>query len=174
MPTIREYKGKSPKIAQSAFIFENVSIYGDVTIGENCVIMPGCVIRSEGFPVVIGDNTNIQDLCCIHTDSIDGGVYIGKNVTIGHGAVIHACTIDDTAMIGMGCIVQNRAHIGKYCLIGAGAVVPNGCEIQEEYMALGVPAKEKRPVSDNEKKDIDDTVQEYIDLAKEYLGKDRR
>lgn len=171
MPTIREYKGKSPKIAQSAYIFENVSVYGDVTIGENCVIMPGCVLRGEGFPIVIGDNTNIQDLCCIHTDSIDGGVYIGKNVTIGHGAVIHACTIDDSAMVGMGSIVQNRAHIGSLCLIGAGAVVPAGCEIRAGYMALGVPAKEKRPVSEAEKKDIDDTINEYINLAKEYFNR---
>ena len=171
MQTIREYKGKSPKIAQSAYVFENVSIYGDVTIGENCVIMPGCVLRGEGFPIVIGDNTNIQDLCCIHTDSIDGGVYIGKNVTIGHGAIIHACTIDDFAMVGMGSIVQNRAHIGRYCLIGAGAVVPAGCEIQDAYMALGVPAKEKRPVSEAEKKDIEDTTEEYINLAKEYFNR---
>ncbi|MCI1930348.1 MAG: gamma carbonic anhydrase family protein [Clostridia bacterium] len=169
MFTKREYKGKSPKIAESTFIFENVSIYGDVTIGENCVIMPGCVIRGEGFPVVIGDNTNIQDLCCIHTDSADGGIYIGKNVTIGHGAIIHACTIDDSAMVGMGSIVQNRAHIGSFCLIGAGAVVPAGCEIQSGYMALGVPAKEKRPVSEAERKDIFDTIKEYKNLAEEYL-----
>jgi len=171
--SLKAYRGKSPKIAENAYIFENVSIYGDVTVGENCVIMPGCVIRSEGFPVFIGDNTNIQDLCCIHTETSDGAVYIGKNVTVGHGAMLHACTVDDGALIGMGAIVQNRAHIGRQCIIGAGAVVNAGADVPDGFLAYGVPAKVKRPVSEAEKEDMLSTVDEYRALAEEYFKNER-
>lgn len=167
--TIRPYKGKTPQISKDAYIFENVSIYGDVTILDGCVIMPGCVIRSENFPIIIGKNSNIQDLTCIHDDCDAGGVLIGENVSIGHRAIIHACTIKNNSLVGMGAIVQNSAIIGEHCLIGAGAVVPERMIVNDRMLALGLPAREKRPVTELEITYMADTTIEYQTFAREYF-----
>jgi len=169
--TIRSYKGRTPKISPEAYIFENVSIYGDVTIEAGCVVMPGCVIRSEQFPIVIGKGSNLQDLTILHDETDLGGVNIGENVTVGHGVILHACTIKANAIIGMGSIVQNEAVVGSNCLIGAGAVVTERTVIKDGMMALGIPAKERRPLTEKEVASIEETALEYQGLAKEYLAK---
>ena len=175
MCTIRSFKGKSPVIPKSCSIFENVSIYGDVTFGENCVVMPGCVIRAESGRIVIGDNTNIQDLCCIHTDTYEGAdVIIGSNVTIGHRALLHACTIKDGALIGMGAIVLNGAVIGRKAMVSAGALVTQNTHIDDGYLCVGIPAKVKRCVNESELKDMEDTIEEYAQTAEEYLKNEGR
>jgi len=171
--TVRSFRGKSPVIPESCTIFENCSIYGDVVFGENCVVMPGTVIRAEIGKVIIGDNTNIQDLTCIHSGISDGGnVIIGKNVTIGHRAMLHACTIEDGAMIGMGAIILNHARIGKRAFVSAGALVTQNVVIEDEMLAVGVPAKVRRSVNEAELEDMRDTIDEYIGLGKEYLHKE--
>jgi carbonic anhydrase/acetyltransferase-like protein (isoleucine patch superfamily) len=167
--TIRPYRGRRPRISEKAHIFENVSIYGDVTICEGCVILPGCVIRSEYFPIVIGKNCILQDMVCLHDDCDGGGITIGENVAVGHRAIVHACTIHDNTLIGMGAVVQDKAVIGKNCLIGAGAVVPEGTAIRDGMVALGVPAKEKRAVTEKDISYIRITIEEYHTFAREYL-----
>lgn len=169
--TIRSYRGKYPKISKSAAIFENVSIYGDVTIGDGCVILPGCVIRSEYFPIVIGKNSNLQDFVCLHDDCDGGGIQIGENVSVGHRAIVHSCTIKSNTLIGMGAIIQNGANIGEYCLIGAGAVVTEFSNVKDGMLALGLPAREKRPLTEKERVYILDTAIEYRTFAEEYLPK---
>lgn len=171
--TIREYNGKKPVIPKSCKIFENCSIYGNVVFGENCVVMPNCVIRAESGKITIGDGTNIQDLPCIHTDTYDGAdVYIGKETTIGHRALLHACTIGDKALIGMGATVLNGAVVKNGAMVAAGALVTQNAVIEEGMLAVGVPAKVKRPVSDFEKKDIKETIEEYRLISEEYLKED--
>ena len=168
--TVRSFNGKSPVIPESCSIFENVSIYGDVAFGEKCVVMPGCVIRAETGRIVIGDNTNIQDLCCIHTDTYEGAdVIIGKNVTVGHMALLHACRVDDGALIGMGAVVLNGAHVCKNAMVSAGALVTQNTVVEEGSLCIGVPAKTKRHVSDAEIKDMEDTIEEYANVADAYL-----
>lgn len=167
--TIRSYRGRRPKISEKVYIFENVSIYGDVTICEGCVIMPGCVIRSEYFPIVIGKNSNLQDMVCLHDDCDGGGITIGENVTVGHRAIIHACTIQSNSLIGMGAVVQDKAVIGENCLIGAGAVVPEHTVIHDGMLALGVPAREKRPVTEKDISYMRIAAEEYRTFAREYL-----
>ena len=169
--TIRSFKGRSPKISPEAYIFENVSIYGDVTIEAGCVVMPGCVIRSEQFPIVIGKGSNLQDLTILHDETDLGGILIGENVTVGHGVILHACTIKSNAIIGMGAIIQNNAVVGSNCLIGAGAIVTERTVINDGMMAFGIPAKEKRQLTEKEIASIDETAIEYQTLAKEYLDR---
>jgi len=167
--TIKSFNSKTPVIPKSCTIMDNVVICGDVVLGEECVIMPGVVIRAEHNQVVIGDKTNIQDLSCIHVELGDnGGVTIGKCVTIGHGAIIHGCDIGDRSVIGMGAIIQDYATVEEECLIGAGTVVTSGTVIPKGCMAVGIPAKVRRPITEGERADIDVATNEYLEYARIY------
>lgn len=168
--TVRSWKGVSPVIPESCTIFENCSIYGNVVFGENCVVMPGTVIRAEMGRVIIGDNTNIQDMCCIHTDTYENAdVIIGSNVTIGHRALLHACTVEDNALIGMGAVVLNGARVGKGAMVSAGALVTQNAVVEDGMLAVGVPAKVRREVRESEIKEMEETIAEYAETAEEYI-----
>lgn len=170
--TVRSWNGKAPVIPESCTIFENCSIYGNVVFGQNCVVMPGTVIRAECGIVKIGDNTNIQDLCCIHTDVYHGAdVIIGSNVTIGHRALLHACTIEDNSLIGMGAVVLNGAKVEEGAMVSAGALVTQNSVVPKGSLAVGMPAKVKRAVKEEEIKDMQDTIEEYRQTAEGYFNK---
>ena len=128
----------------------------------------GSVLRGDMHYIKIGDKTNIQDNAVIHVTTAVSPTYIGKEVTVGHAAIIHGCTIGDNCMIGMGAIIMDDAKIGPGCLIGAGSLVPPKMEIPPKSLVVGTPGKIIRPVSDYEYKMILDRPQEYIDLASNY------
>ena len=134
---------KKPRIDEQAVVADGAVVLGDVTIEKNASIWYNAVIRGDVNSISIGEGTNIQDLAVLHVDA-DAPLSIGKNVTIGHGAILHGCTIQDQALIGMGAIVLNGARIGKNCIVGAGALVTGGTEIPEGWMAFGNPAKPVR------------------------------
>ncbi|RDB64433.1 gamma carbonic anhydrase family protein [Gordonibacter sp. 28C] len=141
-------------VEESARISPRASIAGNVRIGKDCTIFDNATIRGDyGSFITLGDKSNLQENCCIHV-SDDAPVVIGWGVTIGHGAIIHGCTIGDETLIGMGSIIMDHACIGKHCVIGAGAVVTEGTVIPDGYMAYGVPAKPKRPLTEKEIQDI--------------------
>jgi carbonic anhydrase/acetyltransferase-like protein (isoleucine patch superfamily) len=129
-----------PKIHKSSFIAPNAIIIGNVTIGENCGVFPNAVIRGDENSIVIGDGSNIQDCCVIHTDA-EHQVKIGKNVTIGHAAMIHGATILDDCLIGIHATVLNGAKIGSGSIIGACALVTEDMVVPEHSLILGVPGK---------------------------------
>jgi carbonic anhydrase/acetyltransferase-like protein (isoleucine patch superfamily) len=129
-----------PKIHKSSFIAPNAIIIGNVTIGENCGVFPNAVIRGDENSIVIGDGSNIQDCCVIHTDA-EHQVKIGKNVTIGHAAMIHGATILDECLIGIHATVLNGARIGSGSIIGACALVTEDMVVPEHSLILGVPGK---------------------------------
>ena len=129
-----------PKIHKSSFIAPNAVIIGNVTIGENCGVFPNAVIRGDENSIVIGDGSNIQDCCVIHTDA-EHQVKIGKNVTIGHAAMIHGATILDDCLIGIHATVLNGAKIGSGSIIGACALVTEDMVVPEHSLILGVPGK---------------------------------
>jgi len=129
-----------PKIHKSSFIAPNAVIIGNVTIGENCGVFPNAVIRGDENSIVIGDGSNIQDCCVIHTDA-EHQVKIGKNVTIGHAAMIHGATILDDCLIGIHATVLNGARIGSGSIIGACALVTEDMVVPEHSLILGVPGK---------------------------------
>lgn len=161
------YKGKIPKIAPSAFVAENAVIIGDVEIGENSSVWFGCVLRCEENRIIIGKNTNIQDLTTIHTDHCCS-VIIGDNVTVGHNVVLHGCEIGNNVLIGMGSIIMNGSKIGDNCLIGAGSLITQNMVIPPNTLAFGRPAKVIRELTPEEIEKIAISANEYIELSNEY------
>ena len=137
------------KLPQAAFVAENATVRGRVTAGPGSSIYFGAVIRSESEETLIGPDTNIQDNCVLHTDA-GFPIRIGRGCTIGHGAILHGCTIGDNTLVGMGAIVLNGAKIGRDCIIGAGALVPQGMEIPDGSLAFGSPAKVRRALTEEE------------------------
>lgn len=172
---IRRYKNFVPVVPESTIMFENTSICGNVILGERVSIYPGAVIRAEETPVTIGEGTNIQDNCVIH---IKGGehpfeTHIGKNVSVGHGAIIHGATVGDNTTIGMGAIIQDGAVIGNDCLIGGGSVVTGKTRVPDGYLAFGSPAKAVRALSKDEIENIRHSSLHYREMAEEYMKTER-
>lgn len=163
---IKPYKGIFPNLAPTVRIAENAVVIGKVTCGEKVSIWYGAVIRGDEDSITIGENTNIQDCAVVHCD---GGIptVIGKNVTIGHGAIVHSCTVGDDTLIGMGATVLTGAVIGKNCVIGAGALVKAGTVVPDGMLAVGVPAKVIRPVTDKQKEAHYKNWTEYVELSEQ-------
>lgn len=143
------YQKKSPSIHPSVFIAEGAMIIGDVTIGEKSSVWFNCVLRGDLDRIEVGARTNIQDGAVVHMDKNFPSI-IGDDVTIGHGAIIHGCTIGDGAMISMGAIILTGAKIGARGIVGAGAVVREGQEIPAESLVVGIPARIRRDVTAEE------------------------
>ncbi|MGI6055706.1 MAG: gamma carbonic anhydrase family protein [Bilifractor sp.] len=156
------------KIDDSVFQAEGSRIVGDVEIGKDSGVWYNAVIR--GFPsqITIGARTNVQDNVVIHGDP-ESPVVIGNNVTIGHSAIVHGCTIRDNTLIGMGAIVLNRAVIGENCIIGAGALVTQDCVIPDNSLAFGSPARVIRRLTDEEIEGNRISAQHYVDFAKKFM-----
>jgi carbonic anhydrase/acetyltransferase-like protein (isoleucine patch superfamily) len=149
------------------FAAGNATIIGDVTIGKQVGIWFGAVVRADKDRIVIGDRSNIQDNCVVHT-SRGFPVTLGREVSIGHGAILHGCTIGDQVLVGMGAIVLNGARIGKGSVIGAGAVVREGAEIPEGSVVVGVPGKIIKQADAAQQHHILKNAASYVELAEEY------
>ena len=169
MGTVVEYKGKRPVIGERVFLAEGARLIGDVTIGNDSSVFYNAVLRADLSSIVIGERTNSQDNVTVHL-SLDEGVVIGNEVTVGHNAVLHACTIDDNVLIGMGAIVMDGAHIKKNCIVGAGAIVTQGKEFPEGSLILGSPAHVVRELTEDEIRKAHEGVEHYI-VAKDELLK---
>lgn len=151
----------------AAFVAENATVRGDVTVGKGSSIFFGAVVRSELVPITIGENTNIQDNCILHTDA-GFPLTVGSGCTIGHGSILHGCTVGDNTLIGMGTTVLNGAVIGRDCIVGAGSLVPQGMVIPDGSMAFGSPAKIRRPLTEEEIAYNRGTAALYCREAAEY------
>ena len=151
----------------AAFVAENATVRGDVTVGKGSSIFFGAVVRTELVPITIGEDTNIQDNCILHTDA-GFPLSVGSGCTIGHGTILHGCTVGDNTLIGMGAIVLNGAVIGRDCIVGAGSLVPQGMVIPDGSMAFGSPAKIRRPLTEEEIAYNRGTAALYCREAAEY------
>ncbi len=147
MPVILPVKGISPDIPSDVFVAPNATIVGDVVMGSSCSIWFNAVIRGDVNAIRIGEKVNIQDNAVIHCTYEKNATVIGNNVSIGHSAIVHGCTIEDNVLIGMGAIVMDRAVVGSYSIIAAGAVVLEGTIIPPGSVYAGVPAKKVKDVS---------------------------
>ena len=138
-----------PIIPASCYIAPEATVIGSVVLGERVTIMFGAVVRGDEEPIVIGDDSNVQDNAVLHTD-LGCPLTIGKGVSIGHQVMLHGCTIGENSLIGIGAIILNRAVIGKNCLIGAGAMVTEGKSIPDGSLVLGSPGKVARMLTPQE------------------------
>jgi carbonic anhydrase/acetyltransferase-like protein (isoleucine patch superfamily) len=162
---IREFNGKNPQIASSAFVSETAYIVGDVEIGENANIWPGAVIRGDIAKITIGQNTSIEDNCVMHSAT---GIIIGDNTIVGHGAVVHCKKIGNNVLIGNNATVLDNAEIGDYCIIAAGSVVAPETKFIAESFAVGVPAKIKGKISQEQKDYMTIGSAFNVKLAQQY------
>ena len=151
---------KTPDIHPFAFVAPGAVVRGEVHLAENSSVFYNAVLRGDRAPISIGEGTNIQDNCVVHVE-YDLPVTVGKNVTVGHGAILHGCTVGDETLIGMGAIVLNGAQIGKSCLIGAGALVTQNAVIPDGCMAVGSPARVKRPLTPEEMDGLRQSAADY-------------
>ena len=166
---IRSFEGKTPKIAESAFVSEAAYVIGDVEIGEGSSIWPGAVIRADFAKIKIGQNNLIEDNCVIHTGV---PIEIGDNNTIGHGVVIHGLKIGNNNLIGMNATVLDNVEIGNHCIIGAGCLVSQGMKIPDYSFVVGVPAEIKGQISPERRRQRRGPKAQggisYIDLTRMY------
>lgn len=147
MPVILPVKGVSPEIPETCFVAPNATIVGDVVMGDDCSIWFNAVVRGDVNSISIGNKVNIQDGACIHCTYQKTKTVIGNNVSIGHNALVHGCTVADNVLIGMGAIVMDNAVIGANSIIAAGAVVLEGTEVPAGSIFAGVPAKKVKDIS---------------------------
>lgn len=166
--SILPFKNILPKIDPTVFIAEGAHIIGDVEIEKNCSVWFNTVIRGDVNFIRIGERTNVQDNTVIHVTHKKYPTIIKSNVTIGHSAVIHACTINDFCLIGMNATILDNSTIGAYSLVGAGALVPPNAKIPEGVLVAGVPAKIIRNLTNEEKEMLIQSAQNYINYVAEY------
>jgi carbonic anhydrase/acetyltransferase-like protein (isoleucine patch superfamily) len=147
MPVILPVKGVHPQIPESCFVAPNATIVGDVVMGEECSVWFNAVIRGDVNSIRMGNKVNVQDGACIHATYEKTKVYLGNNVSVGHNAIVHGCTVHDNVLIGMGAIVMDNVEIGSNTIIAAGAVVLENTKVEAGSIYAGVPAKKVKNIS---------------------------
>ncbi|MEX1114395.1 MAG: gamma carbonic anhydrase family protein [Akkermansiaceae bacterium] len=167
---IETFAGISPTIHQSAFIAASADVIGRVTLGEETSIWYNATLRGDINEIVIGPRSNVQDNAVIHLAD-DHGCYVGERVTVGHSAILHACTVKDEVLIGMGAIVLDGAVIGERSIVGAGALVTGGTIIPPGSLVLGSPAKVVRTLSLDEQAKVKSWAEKYVRGSRMYLAR---
>lgn len=174
MPLIVPHQGVTPRIAPDAFIAETAVIIGDVEIGPGASIWYGCVLRGDANSIRVGARTNIQDGTVIHVNSDREGAVatktvIGDDVTVGHMALIHACTLEDKSFVGMKACIMDGVVVEGGAMVAAGALVTPGKRVKRGEVWAGSPAKLMRPVSEKEASYLAHAAEHYVELAQTYL-----
>jgi len=174
MPKVLPYDGKAPRLAASAFLAEGSVVVGDVEIGEGSSLWFGTVVRGDVNHVRIGARTNVQDMTVVHVTSRTNPTVIGDDVTIGHRAVLHGCTVKDRCLVGIGAIVLDGAVVGPDAMVGAGALVPPGMVVPPGTLVLGAPAKVRRELTPEEVASLRTSAANYAGYAARYRGEGAR
>ena len=161
---IESFGGVNPQLNEPSFIAASADIIGRVTLHPGSNVWYNATIRADVAPIEIGEGSNVQDNSCLHVD-YEQGCRLGKYVTVGHSVTLHACTVEDACLIGMGAVVLDGAKIGDNCLVGAGSLVTGKMDAPAGSMILGSPAKVVRPLTEAEIEDIRESKREYLELA---------
>lgn len=173
--TIRAFRDKQPSLGKSVYVDDSAVLIGDVYLAEHVSIWPAAVLRGDIERIEVGEASNIQDgsvLHVTHYGPYSSGGYalkIGRSVTVGHKAVLHGCTVGDYCLIGIGAVVLDGAVIEDEVMLGAGALVPSGKRLESGHLYVGAPAKQVRPLKDEEKQFLRYSAQHYVQLKDEYL-----
>ena len=167
---IRPFGSNTPSIDATAFVAPDAWIIGKVSVGARTSIFFNAVLRGDIEAITVGSGTNIQEHCLIHTSHGMDPVTIGDNVTIGHRAIIHGCTVGSLSLIGMGATILDNARIGERCIIGAHSLVTKGMIIPPQSLAMGTPAKVIRALTDDEIQSLTASAESYQRLGAQYAG----
>ncbi len=168
-----EYLGKKPQLHESVFVAEGVHVIGDVIIGKDSSLWFNTVVRGDVNYIRIGDRTNVQDNSVIHVTHEKFPTVIASNVTVGHAAVIHGCTVEDCSLIGMGAILLDGCRIGEHSLVAAGSLVREGFIVPPGSLAAGVPARVVRQLTNEELRRLEESAQHYVDYVSNYRQEGR-
>jgi len=172
--SIAPYLNACPQLARGAWVHPRATVIGEVSLGPDASVWPGAVIRGDVNAIAIGEASNIQDNSVLHVshktpeNPAGGPLRIGARVTVGHSVILHACTIGDECLIGMGSIILDRAVISRNVLLGAGSLVPEGKLLESGHLYLGRPARLVRRLSDEEIAYFAYSAQHYVALARSY------
>ncbi len=169
-----EFLGKKPQLHESVFVAEGAQVIGDVVVGRDSSLWFNTVVRGDVNYIRIGDRTNVQDNSVIHVTHEKHPTVIASNVTVGHAAIIHGCTIEEFSLIGMGAILLDGCRIGERSLVAAGSLVTEGFSIPPGSLAAGVPARIVRRLSDEEMRRLEESAQHYVDYVSQYRTGNRR
>ena len=165
---ILEFNGIKPRIGENVFIAKTATIIGDVLIKDNASIWYGTVLRGDMASISVGECTNIQDNCTVHTD-VDKPAIIGDRVTIGHNAVVHGCIVEDSCLIGINSVVLSNAHIKTGSVVAAGSVVKQGQIVGPYHLVAGIPAVKKKTLAKESLIKRKQTAMHYVELAGEHI-----
>ncbi|QMU27537.1 gamma carbonic anhydrase family protein [Adhaeribacter radiodurans] len=165
MPLFLPVKDKFPVFGENCFIAENATVVGDVVCGADCTIWFNAVVRGDVNSIRIGNKTNIQDGAIIHCTYERAATVIGNNVSVGHNAIVHGCTIEDNVLIGMGAIVMDKAVVQQNCIVAAGATVLENTVCEAGYIYAGTPARKVKPVSEEQIANMARTASNYVMYA---------
>ncbi len=174
--TVRSYHGTTPTLGKKVFIDDTAVVIGDVHIGEDSSIWPCAVLRGDMHTITVGERTNIQDGCVLHITHASKynpegfPLTLGNDITVGHNATLHGCTIHDRVLIGMGAIVMDGAVIESEVLVAAGAVVPPGAYLESGFVYKGNPAQQARPLTEEEQTLFLYSANNYVKLKNKYLA----
>jgi carbonic anhydrase/acetyltransferase-like protein (isoleucine patch superfamily) len=167
---LERHLGRKPDISGAAFVAATATLLGDVTLGSNASVFYGAVLRGDINAIRVGEGTNIQDNAVVHLSN-DLGVTIGAWCTIGHGAIVHACTVGDECLVGMGSTILDGAVIGARCLIGANSLVALGFECPPGSLVLGSPARVIRQLTAAEERGLREQAEKYVEVAKAHAAR---
>lgn len=166
---IRPFRGISPVVPASAFVADSADLIGAVRLGERSSVWYNCVLRGDINSITIGDDSNVQDCSVLHVQD-DIPLVIGSRVTLGHSTTVHACTLEDRVLIGMGAVVLDRAVVSEGSIVAAGAVVRMGMIVPPRSLVAGVPARVVRELNDDDLELIDRHWRNYVAYTAEYLA----
>lgn len=166
---LRPYRGILPRVHQTAFIDDSAQVVGDVEVGEESSIWMCVVIRGDVHRIRIGRRSNVQDGTIVHVMKDTHPTVIGDNVTIGHAAVVHGCTIEDRCLVGMGAILLNGVTVGTGSIVAAGTLLPEGTQVPPRSLVMGSPGKVRRTLSDEDLDEIQMYADRYVAYRLDYM-----
>ena len=168
MALLVPFQGKWPQVDPSAFVAENATLIGDVTVGPDASIWYGCVLRGDVGAIRVGARSNVQDLSCVHVTEHLSSTIVGDDVTVGHSVILHGCIVGHGCLIGMGSILLDNARVEDGAVVGAGSLVTSGTVIAAGHMAMGRPAKAVRALRPEEASMGREGAAHYVDVVRRY------